>query len=208
MRVALKCLFRLIVAAFLLLSAACSKAPQLPQLAADAKILAFGDSLTFGTGAAETESYPTILARLTGRKVVNAGVPGEFSAGGAQRLPEVLEREHPDLLVLCHGGNDLLGRQDQRLLAENMRVMLQIAKEQRVPVLLIAVPTPDLTLKPPVLYEDLASEFDIPLEKNALSHILGKRNLKSDLIHPNADGYRQLAEALFTLLKKSGALAS
>lgn len=202
------CLRELILIVSLLLLAACSKIPQLPPLGADATILAFGDSLTYGTGAAETESYPAILARLTGRKVVNAGVPGEVSAGGAQRLPEILEREHPALLILCHGGNDLLGRQDQRLLGENMRVMLKMAREQGVPVLLIAVPTPDLILKPPVLYEDLASEFNIPIETKALLHILSKRSLKSDYIHPNADGYRQLAEALFKLLKKSGALAS
>jgi len=202
------CLRELILIISLLLLAACSKFPQLPPLGADATIIAFGDSLTYGTGAAETESYPAILARLTGRKVVNAGVPGEVSAGGAQRLPEMLEREHPALLILCHGGNDLLGRQDQRLLAENMRVMLRMAREQGIPVLLIAVPTPDFTLKPPVLYEDLANEFNIPIETKALPHILGKRTLKSDHIHPNAAGYRQLAEALFKLLKKSGALAS
>ena len=202
------CLRKLILIASLLLLAACSEIPQLPPLGADATIIAFGDSLTYGTGAAETESYPAILARLTGRKVVNAGVPGEVSAGGVLRLPEVLERERPALLILCHGGNDLLGRQDQRLLAENMRVMLRMVREQGVPVILIAVPTPDLSLKPPVLYEDLSSEFNIPLETKALPHILSKRNLKSDYIHPNANGYRQLAEALFKLLKKSGALAS
>jgi len=202
------CLRKLILIASLLLLAACSEIPQLPPLGADATIIAFGDSLTYGTGAAETESYPAILARLTGRKVFNAGVPGEVSAGGVLRLPEVLERERPALLILCHGGNDLLGRQDQRLLAENMRVMLRMVREQGVPVILIAVPTPDLSLKPPVLYEDLSSEFNIPLETKALPHILSKRNLKSDYIHPNANGYRQLAEALFKLLKKSGALAS
>jgi len=196
----------LIVALFM--STACSKIPQLPQLAADATILAFGDSLTYGTGAAETESYPEILARLTGRNVVNGGVPGEVSAGGVQRLPELIERERPALLILCHGGNDLLRRQDQRLLAENIRTMLQLARERGVPVLLIAVPAPDLALKPPTLYQDLASEFNIPIEKKVLPYILGKSTLKSDHIHPNADGYRQLAETLFKLLKKSGALAS
>jgi len=185
---------------------ACSSAPQLPLLAADAVILAFGDSLTAGTGAVDTESYPAVLASLTGRKVVNAGVPGEVSADGVKRLPELLEREHPALLILCHGGNDLLGHLDHQLLAGNLRAMIRIAGERGVPVLLVAVPSPDLSLKPPPLYEELSREFRIPIETKALRHILGKGSLKSDYIHPNAAGYRMLAEALAAQLKKSGAL--
>lgn len=194
------------ILAAVLLSAACSTAPQLPLLAADATILAFGDSLTFGTGAGDTESYPAVLAHLTGKKVLNAGVPGEFSAGGVQRLPELLERERPALLILCHGGNDLLARQNHQQIADNLRSMLRAAGERGVPVLLVSVPSPDLTLKPPALYEELAREFRIPLERKALARVLGKSSLKSDHIHPNAAGYRLLAEDLAVLLKKSGAL--
>jgi lysophospholipase L1-like esterase len=196
----------MLLAAAMLLPAACSKTPQLPLLAADATILAFGDSLTFGTGAGEAESYPAVLARLTGRKVINAGIPGETSAVGLQRLPDLLERERPALLILCHGGNDLIARRDHRLIADNLRAMIRTAGERGVPVLLVAVPALGLTLKPPNLYEELAMEFQIPLERKALAHILGKGSLKSDYIHPNAAGYRLLAEALAELLKKSRAL--
>jgi lysophospholipase L1-like esterase len=178
----------------------------LPALAADATILAFGDSITFGTGAGEYESYPAVLMNLTGRKVVNAGVSGEISSTGVQRLPELLEREHPALLILCHGGNDLLARQNHQLIADNLRAMLRTAAERGVPVVLIAVPAPDLSLHPPALYDELAKEFNVPIELKILPHILGKGNLKSDHIHPNAAGYRMLAEALTKLLKKSGAL--
>lgn len=200
------CIYGLLLIALLLL-AACSKVPQLPSLGADATILAFGDSLTAGTGATGAESYPAVLAGMTGRRVINAGLPGEISSSGLQRLPELLVREQPALLILCHGGNDLLGHQDQRQLAENLRGMVRIANEKGVPVLLIAVPAADLSLTPPALYAELAKEFRIPLESKALSHILGKSRLKSDHIHPNAAGYRALAEAIFKLLKKSGALS-
>lgn len=189
-----------------LLTTACSKSPQLQLLAADATILAFGDSLTAGAGAGENESYPAQLARLTGLKVLNAGVPGEVSAGGWQRLPEILERERPALLILCHGGNDLLAHQSQQLLADNLRSMIRAARERGIAVLLVAVPVPDLTLTPPPLYAELATEFNIPVELKALPRILGKSGLKSDYIHPNAAGYRLLAEALAELLRKSGAL--
>lgn len=64
--------------------------------------------MTFGTGAAPEESYLAVLERLVGRRVVNEGVPGEITDEGLERLPEVLKREKPTLLILCHGANDLL----------------------------------------------------------------------------------------------------
>ena len=185
---------------------ACAKGPQLPPLAPDATILAFGDSLTAGTGASEAESYPAVLGQLTGRRVVNAGIPGEVSADGAARLPELLGRERPALLLLCHGGNDLLQHQSQPALADNLRAMIRQAQAKGVAVVLLAVPAPDLSLSPPPLYAEVAKEFSIPIEKKALAKIIGKSSLKSDHIHPNAAGYRQLAEAVAALLKKSGAL--
>ena len=194
----------LIVAVMLL--PACSKTAQLPLMSSDATVLAFGDSLTAGSGAGEAESYPAVLSALTGLSVVNAGVPGEVSGSGLLRLPELLDRERPSLLILCHGGNDLLGHAGHQLIADNLRSMIRLAMERGIPVLLIAVPSPDLSLTPPPLYADLTKEFAIPVEAKALPHILAKGTLKSDYIHPNAAGYRMLAEALVDLLKKSGAL--
>lgn len=188
------------------LLAACSGQPKLPPLSSDAVILAFGDSLTFGTGAGEEQSYPAVLAGLTGRKVVKAGVPGEVSKEGLERLPGVLEEVRPDLLILCHGGNDLLRRQDQGQLRSNIRQMIELARQQGIAVLLVAVPEPGFSLKPPALYEDLAKEFAIPLEKKVIVSILKKSELKSDQVHPNAAGYQRMAEAFAELLRKSGAL--
>jgi lysophospholipase L1-like esterase len=204
LRLAVVCLFSLVCMTLL----SCSKVPVLPPLPSDGVILAFGDSITFGTGAAEGESYPAMLSRLTGRRVVNAGVPGEVSAAGVTRLPETLERERPALLILCHGGNDLLTRQDQRQIADNLRTMVRLARERGIGVVLIAVPNPDLTLKPPSLYREVADEFGLPLEQKALPRILGRASLKSDHIHPNGAGYAHLAEAVADLLKKCGAITT
>lgn len=200
-------LWRLIIGVlFLLQFAACSKTPQLSPLAADAVILAFGDSLTYGTGAGESESYPAVLEKLSGRRVVNAGIPGEISEAGLQRLPEILDREKPALLLLCHGGNDLLRKIDQAVTARNLREMIRIANAKGVPVVMLSVPAPDLTLAPPAYYAEIAKESGVPIESSVLSRILGKNSLKSDYIHPNAAGYRALAESVYDLLKKSGAL--
>lgn len=197
---------RLTLLLLLVLLAACQEGPVLPPLPPGGVVLAFGDSLTFGTGAAAGESYPDRLQVLIGREVVNAGIPGELSAEGRRRLPELLDRHRPALLVLCHGGNDLLQRSGEGPAAENLRAMLSAARERRVGVLLVGVPRPGLFLSPPPLYEELAGEFAVPYEGEALPEILADRTLKSDPIHPNAEGYRRLAEALARRLKKAGAL--
>lgn len=179
---------------------------QLPRLPADGVILAFGDSITFGTGAAVDESYPAVLARLTGHRVVNAGVPGETTAVGLLRLPDLLARERPALVILCHGGNDLLQRLDQKETAANLRAMARLIQDQGSSVLLVAVPAPDLSLTPPTFYREVAVEMRLPLEDRALPRILGKGSLKADYIHPNAAGYTRFAAALAKQLKRSGAL--
>lgn len=212
----------------------CASGAGLPRLAKDAVILAFGDSLTFGTGAAPTESYPAILERLVGRRVVNEGVPGEITGEGLERLSEVLKREKPALLILCHGANDLLRFLDKRQTASNLRAMIRLARKNGAAVVLIAVPllgitlspehfyveivtekgatvriavpSPGITLSPAPLYREIAAEMKIPIEEEALTTVLSDGSLKSDVIHPNATGYRRLAESIAGLLKKSGAV--
>lgn len=190
----------------LLLLCSCQKAEKLPPLASDAVILAFGDSLTYGTGAGKAESYPAILATLTGRKVINAGVPGEVTEEGRARLAAVLDATQPALLILCHGGNDFLRRHDRALVKENLRAMVQSARERGISVVLIAVPTLGFGLQVPPLYAEAASEAGIPLEEDILADILADSSLKSDPIHPNAAGYKKLALALEKLLRRSKAL--
>ena len=189
-----------------LLLCSCQKTEKLPALAGNAVILAFGDSLTYGTGAPQTESYPAILATLTGRNVINAGIPGEGSEAGRARLADVLDQTRPALLILCHGGNDFLRRLDRAQVKENLRAMVQSARERGIAVVLIAVPTLGFGLQVPPLYEEVASEAGIPLEGDILARILADNDLKSDPIHPNAAGYKELALALERLLRRSAAL--
>lgn len=195
----------LIIMASIVLTA-CSSGAKSPRLADDAVILAFGDSLTFGTGTTSEESYPAVLERLVGRRVVNSGVPGEVTGEGLSRLPEVLEEEKPALLILCHGGNDLLRHLDQQQTAANLRAMIRLAQERGVAVVIISVPSPGIALSPPPFYRETAEEMNIPFDENALAMMLSDRSLKSDYIHPNAAGYRRLAESIAALLKKSGAV--
>lgn len=198
---------RLLPLLLLTLVAACDRGPGLSPLDVDAVILAFGDSLTRGTGAGEDESYPAVLERLSGRRVINAGVPGELSSEGRQRLPRVLERERPDLLILCHGGNDILRGRDTDTAEANLADMVRMARERGIEVLLVGVPERGLMFhKTADFYFRVAEDTGVPLESEAIAHIIGEQSLKSDQIHPNAAGYRYLAEAIDSRLREAGAL--
>lgn len=184
----------------------CSSAPLLQPLSPDAVVLAFGDSLTAGTGATPETSYPAVLSRLIGRTVVNAGIPGEVTAAGLARLAETLDREKPALVLLCLGGNDFLQRLDQAKTGENLRSMVRMMRERGIAVVLIGVPRLGFGVDVPGWYAELAKEAGVPYEGKLLKRILADRSLKSDPIHPNAAGYQQLAEGLAAVLKKNGAL--
>lgn len=198
--------FRALLVLLAALAASCGDAPKLAPLAPDAVVLALGDSLTHGTGAREAESYPAQLESLIGRKVVRAGVPGEVSAQALARLPGELEQHRPQLLVLCIGGNDFLRNLGKAQVAANVQTMVAVARQRGIDVLLIGTPEKGLTVTPPAFYAEIAEQARIPYEGSVIGEILRNSELKSDTIHPNARGYRLIAERVAALLRKSGAL--
>jgi acyl-CoA thioesterase-1 len=186
--------------------AGCGERPRLERLASDSVVLAFGDSLTYGTGAAEDESYPAQLEKLIGRRVVRAGVPGEVTAQALERLPAALDEHAPRLLLLCIGGNDFLRRLGNPQAEKNVRDMVKLAKSRGVAVLLIGTPEPGFTVSPPAFYAGIAKEYRVPYEGAIIGEVLKDRSLKADPIHPNAHGYRLIAERLAVRLRDSGAI--
>jgi len=170
-------------------------------------VLAFGDSLTHGTGANPAESYPAVLERSVRTiRVVNAGIPGETSAQGLERLPGVLDEVKPRLLILCHGGNDFLRRLDENQARANIRSMIGLARDRGIGVVLLATPKPSLPPSVPTFYSELASELRVPFEEDSIRAVVIDSRLKSDLVHPNAQGYARIAEAVQKVLKKAGAI--
>ena len=168
-------------------------------------ILALGDSLTYGHGANYHESYPALLTSLTGHKVINAGNNGETSDEGLLRLPKLLEERSIKLMILCFGGNDILRRQSMDTLKNNLKKMIKLAKVKKIEVLLIAVPDISLFgLSPLDLYEEVAEEENVPLVSGVLAEILSNPTLKSDQIHPNALGYKQMADTIYESLVENG----
>lgn len=201
-------MMRLLLAAMMVmwLTGCGDKVPKVAKLAPADIVLAFGDSLTYGTGAKAEESYPVVLGQLISRTVVRAGVPGEQTAGGLERLPEVLDEHKPRLVILCLGGNDMLRKGTPADIEANLRKILSEIKSRGLDVMLIGVPTPTLIASPPEFYSRLAKEFAIPYEGEIITSVLYKSDLKSDPIHPNAAGYRKVAEAVAELMRDAGAI--
>jgi lysophospholipase L1-like esterase len=198
--------FALLVLALGLAIAGCGEHPRLAPLPSDAVVLAVGDSLTHGTGAAEEESYPAQLERLIGRRVVQAGLPGEVTSQALKRLPQLLDEHSPRLVLLCTGGNDFLRRLGRAQAEANVRAMVALLRSRGIEVLLIGTPEPGIAVAAPAFFGAIAEEFRLPYEADVIAEVLSDARLKSDPIHPNALGYRLIAERVAERLKQSGAI--
>jgi acyl-CoA thioesterase I len=109
-------------------------------------------------------------------------------------------------MLLCIGGNDFLRRLGNPQAEANVRAMVKLARGRGVEVLLIGTPEPGLRPAPPAFFAAIAREFELPYEDAAMAEVLRDNALKSDPVHPNARGYRVIAERLAERLKRSGAI--
>ncbi len=200
-------IFSLLLLSLVLAACTSEKVPTLPK---DAVVVILGDSLSYGTGAAEGEDYPTLLAENTGWTIINAGVPGDTTADGLIRLPALLEEYRPQLLMIALGGNDFLRRTPNAQTITNLKAIIQQAKSKDTQVLLIAIPefSPVKAafggLPDHPLYEKIAEETQVLLIEDTFTDVLSKNSLKADQIHPNAEGYREVEAQLRESLSELG----
>ena len=185
---------------------ACSAEPPFQPLSASATVLAFGDSLAAGNGAPQQGSYPAQLSRMINLSVINGGVSGEESHEGRDRLANLLDQYRPELLILCHGGNDLLRKRPLAQLEENLEAMIIMAQQRGIQVLLLGVPSPGIFLSGNMVYETVADNTGVELIPDLIADVLSQPALKSDTIHPNEAGYTEIAETITSELQKLGAI--
>jgi len=176
------------------------------------KIIAFGDSLTAGFGLAETESYPYLLQeRLKADgydyEVVNAGVSGDTSLGGAERAEWVLDQDNVKILILELGANDLLRGMPVERMKNNLESIILEAKARDIEVVLCGM------FAPPSMgaeyardyrnaFADLADEQETIFIPFLLQNIALNRDLnQADGIHPNAAGTRIMMENIYRELR-------
>jgi acyl-CoA thioesterase-1 len=198
---------------FVLLLAACSKSPKYEPLAGGAVVLAFGDSVTRGTGAKEGEDYPTRLAQRSGWDVVNGGIAGDTARLATSRIDRLLQDIEPALVIVELGGNDFLRRYSDKEVKEDLRLILRAVKQSGATPVLVGVPELSVfragmgRLSDSAIYAELAKEEKVLLVKDVFSGVLSDASLRADQIHPNAEGYRVLADGVAAALAGAGLLA-
>ncbi len=215
----LRCLS--IVPAIALLTACGSEAPPVepeeanagepameqPVMGPERRILAFGNSLFAGYNVDISDSYPSKLEaslRVKGvnARVTNAGVSGDTTAAGLQRLTFTLDaqEEKPDLFVLELGGNDLLRGIQPAETRANIEAMLIELQKREIPVLLMGMRAPpnfgELQADFDALYADLAAKYDAELVPFFLESIYDKPEMiQGDRVHPTEEGIETLVGA-------------
>lgn len=203
---------RILLIALALLLVGCGGAGpgDLEPLPRSATVLAFGDSVTSGTGAAEQAAYPSHLEARTGWTVINAGVPGARADSAGKRLRTRLEEHGPDLVLLWLGGNDFLRRREPAAVKEDLRALVRQVRASGAQPLLLGVPAASVLraatgrLRDHSIYRELAREEDVPLIEGVLSEVLSRPELRADAIHPNARGYRRIASEIALALDDLG----
>ncbi len=182
---------------------------QTPVAGPERLVVAFGDSLYAGYGLARGDSLPDDLQDvLRGQginaRVVNAGISGDTSAAGRQRLAFTLDKldRKPDLVLLGLGGNDLLRQIPPAETRANFVAMLDELKKRDIPVVLtgMMVPPnlgPDYAEQFNRIWPDMAKEYGATLDPFILAGVIGNRALmQPDGIHPNAQGVDRIVARL------------
>lgn len=189
-----------------------------PIMGPERDILAFGDSLFAGYGVGKENSYPAKLeaalrARGINADIANAGISGDTSAAGLQRLAFTLDAqdEKPDLFILELGGNDLLRGISPEQTRANLAAMLDELKAREIPALIMGMRAPpnygpEYQQQFDALYADLAREYGAALIPFWLEAIYQDPSLfQDDRIHPTEDGLEELVAA--TIDQVAAALA-
>jgi acyl-CoA thioesterase-1 len=157
-------------------------------------IICFGDSLTAGTGASTGMDYPSQLARMISQPVINAGLPGDTTAGALGRLGRDVPSRSPRFVLITLGGNDLTHGVDRDVFCRHLRTIVTRIQATGALVVVggIEVPLRDRGYRDG--YRKVARETGAILVPNVFQGILGRPDLMSDPIHPNSAGYTVMAE--------------
>lgn len=186
----------ILLAAILL--ASCGR--DVPLATRDGPIVAFGDSLVYGTGSSGG-GFVKLLEQRLDKPIENLGVPGNTTADGIARLDEVIER-HPSVVLLLLGGNDYLRQVPRDETFANLATIIQRLQADGAAVLLVGVRGGLIRDNFAERFEGLADRFHTAYVHDVLDDTLGVSGYMADQVHPNDAGYRVIADRVFPVLSR------
>lgn len=162
-------------------------------------IIAFGDSLTYGLGAEPEESYPAVIAGLSGRNVVNLGISGNTAQDGLNRIEELNEYS-PYMVLIEFGANDYMRKRPFDQTQQALTQIVDYVQQRGAIAVIVDTGGPGMG-KYTKLMKKLAKEKNAVYVPAILKGIFTKPDLKSDMIHPNAKGYALIAKKVHKYIK-------
>ncbi len=183
-------------------------------------IVVLGDSLSAGYGVKLEKAWPSLLEKSIidnglNFKVLNAGISGDTTSGGLYRLPKLLSKHKPQIVILELGGNDgLRGMSLKKVVKKNLSSMIEMVHASGGIVVMVGVELPPnygeiYTSNFQKIFVDLASEYDLTLINGSIKDMTEMGLMQSDGIHPNQDGHKLIEQevwlSLYPLLNRLSA---
>jgi acyl-CoA thioesterase I len=170
------------------------------------RLVALGDSLSAGYNLPQEAAFPVALERALKAKgykveVANAGVSGDTSSGGLDRLDWSVP-DGTDGVILELGANDMLRGLDPAGTRRNIEAIVERLKSRNIPVMLAGMYAsrnlgPDYVQKFDSIYPDIAKKHDLVLYPFFLDGVAGDRSLNlPDGLHPTAKGVEIIVERI------------
>jgi acyl-CoA thioesterase I len=181
-----------------ILLAGCAR--EVPRASHDGPIIAFGDSLIYGTGSSGG-GFVKLLEQRLGKPIENLGVPGDTTADGIERLDEAIERR-PSVVILLLGGNDYLRQVPRDETFANLATIIERLQAENIAVLLIGVRGGLIRDLFAEQFQDLADRYRTAYVHDVLDDTLGVSEYMADQVHPNDTGYGVIADRVYPVLAK------
>ena len=141
------------------------------------------------------------MAERTGKSVINSGIPGDTTAGALQRLERDVLSKSPRIVLVTLGGNDLMHGVDKKTAFKNLKEIVETIQAQNALVVIGGIKLLFWDRGYEEAYEKLAAETGAILIPNILGGLMGNEELMSDTIHPNARGYKIMAQKFYTVIE-------
>jgi lysophospholipase L1-like esterase len=163
------------------------------------EIVAFGDSLVQGVGSVDYGDFVSVLSKKIHKPIINLGHRGDTTAEGIARLKD-LDNYNPKVVLLLFGGNDYLESIPIPQIEKNLSILIENIQARGAVVVLLAVRGGIFNDNFDKMYKHLRDQYHTAYVSDVLEGLYGNKNLMSDIVHPNNDGYRVMADRIYPII--------